>query len=188
MQKLYFGLDISTTTVGFSSIVIEDEKIKIISSIFYKPNKDDDLIKMLSDTKCFIINQMQTAQKEYNLEPIIAIEDIILCMIKTTAQTTTLLSAINRVLCVASYELYNKPISLLPVQTIRATIRKKAGLKGRLEKENVPKAIEKIMRKYNKKWKFEMELNRNKKPKPENYDRADAIAVALALAIRNEDL
>ena len=187
MRNLMAGLDISTTTVGLSIILIEDFIIKEIESSYYKPNKELDDIKMIFDTKKFIMSKIEKAEKKYSLIPIICVEDILLTTAKTTPRTITILSAINRVLCVAAFEKYNN-ICLLPVQTVRATLRKEAGLEGRLEKENVPDALELVMAKHINNWKFNWELGKRGKKNIENYDRADSISIALAVAYKNKIL
>ena len=181
------GLDISTTTLGYSLILIEDNVIKEIESEYYKPNKELDDVMMILNTKKFIMSKIEEAEKKYSLIPMICVEDILLTTNRTTPRTITILSAINRVLCVAAYEKYNN-INLLPVQTVRATLRKEAGLEGRLEKENVPDVLELIMKKHIKNWKFNWELGKRGKKMVENYDRADAISIALAVAYKNKIL
>jgi len=185
MQQLLVGLDISTTTIGFSAVVIENDKIINIDYSYFKPNKKLGQIKMLIDAKNHIISMIDKSAKKYDLEPIICVEDILVFASKTTTRTLTVLSAVNRVICVAVLEKYNN-LNLLPVATIRASIRKLALEKERIPKEDIPAAIEKIMQKHIKNWKFDWELNKNGKIKPENMDKSDGIAVAFAVAYKKK--
>ena len=90
-------------------------------------------------------------------------------------------------LCVSLYEDYNN-VSLLPVQTIRAKLRRVVNSEITISKELVPETVEKIIKKYDSNWAFEYQLNKKGKMIIENYDKADGIAVALSFAYINNYL
>jgi hypothetical protein len=134
MKKLYFGLDISTTAIGYSSIYIVDYKINTLLYSHYCPNKKLPKIEMLFDAKNKIISEIKKTEKVFETKAYVCVEDIVLFMKKSTNTTVTALSAINRVLCVGAYEHSCGNLKLIPVQTIRAQLRKMVKLKERSEK------------------------------------------------------
>ena len=190
MKKLYIGLDVSTTTIGYSIICIENGKIFDLNYSYYKPNKKLSKIHMLSEAKKIVVEIIDGAAKIYELKPIVCIEDILIFTNKTTPTTVTTLAAINRLMCVHAFDNYQ--LNLLPVATIRATLKRMVDSKVRIEKDMVPNTIETIMQTHIKGWKFNYELiskGKSKgKPKQENYDSADGVAVALACAYKNKDI
>lgn len=185
-MTLLIGLDISTTTIGFSHILIENNKIIDISYNYFKPNKKINELKMICEAKNFIIEQIDKICETYKTTPIVCVEDIMLFGgNQSTARTITILTAINRAICVSAFEKYNEQVALLPVATIRSILRKAALLEGRLEKENVPQAMETIIKKHIPEWKFDFEISKKGKTLTENYDKSDGLAVALAYSIQN---
>ncbi len=148
-KTLYIGLDVSTTTIGIGFITISKNKIEKVEQKFYSPRKNKDYekttdgtIQMLVDAKINVLNIIEDYRAiNNNIIPNIAVEDIILYMPKSTAQTTTILSAINRLICVSCIEKYGN-LKTFPVAGIRSMLRKLINQKEKLEKQNVPAAIE----------------------------------------------
>lgn len=194
-KKLYVGIDVSTTTIGIGFILIQENKIINIDSVYYSPRKfknyektADGTIEMLFDAKNNVLNMIEDYSKNIKIEPIIAVEDIILYMPKSTAQTTTILSAINKLICVSCLEKF-KNVKTYPVMTIRSNLRKLICLDSKLEKQNVPLAIEKyVAENHMQSYKYHMLTSKTGKIIDENYDMADAIAVALINALTNKDI
>ncbi|MFZ4795883.1 MAG: hypothetical protein ACOYMA_00220 [Bacteroidia bacterium] len=189
-MRLIVGLDISTSTIGWAGLFVENKQIKNVVYGYYKPLKNkDDKINFLLQTKKDILNLIKNLIiKDQIIDDIkICVEDILLFTKNTTATTVTSLAAINRVLCVSLYEDYNN-VSLLPVQTIRAKLRRVVNSEITISKELVPETVEKIIKKYDSNWAFEYQLNKKGKMIIENYDKADGIAVALSFAYINNYL
>lgn len=184
-MTLIVGLDISSTTIGISAVVINNSKITNIKYFYYKPDKSLDDIQLISKAKNDILDEVEKIQNEYSEAPIICVEDILLNTRTTTQRTITLLTAINRVICVALFERYDN-VHLLPAVSVRAILRKELNQKEQIDKDHVPFAVEKIIKKSKKNWKFEFENNRNNKPREENFDKADAVAIALAIAYKEK--
>ena len=183
-MDLIFSFDISTTTTGVGIIVVDNGKIVSVDSWFYKPDKSLDIIQMLYIFKKDIIGKVKSELAKYdNCNVHIAVEDIILYMKNSTAATTTLLSAINRLLCVSLFEEFNN-VNLIHVNTIRSTLRKKAGV-DKLDKEMIPDILEDIIGSHIDGWKFGWEKGKKGNVKKESYDKADALAVGICYLLKN---
>ncbi len=191
-MTIYIGLDISTTTIGYSAIVLKDKKITNVYYGYYCPNKKLDTIGLIVDAKNKIIKEIDNILSKYDdKEVYVCIEDILLQAKMTTAMTITKLAGINRTLCVAMQEKFGN-LKLIYVQTIRAQLKKMSGRKERVDKESVPDVLEEIICKHLKDWKFDFELKKNGKNKGgrkiENYDKADGMAVAITGAYLDKRL
>lgn len=164
------GLDASTNTIGICVLDFTlDGKFDLVAASYYKPPKKGHPIERLGTTKMAIENIIEKYKPDH-----IALEDIILFMKgKSTAKTTTSLSALNRTVGLAVYEKTNCPPTLLNVLTIRHAIKNK----DLPDKEKIPETVAEKLN-----INFPWILNKNSKPIPENYDIADGIAVALAYA------
>ena len=190
---IYIGLDISTTTIGYSAIVIKDKKITNVYYDYYCPNKKLDSISLIVDAKDKIINAINNIISKHNEDKdiYVCVEDILLQATKTTAMTITKLAGINRTLCVAMKENFGN-LKLIYVQTIRAQLKRMAGRTDRVDKESVPDVLQEIVSKHIKDWTFDFELKKIGKKKGEkkieNYDKADGMAVALAGAYLNKEI
>lgn len=187
-MELIVGLDISTTTIGYSFLTIDDNsKISSAKCFYYKPKKELPIIEMLycvkKDLMQIIINE---TDKHQDCKIHISVEDIILFMKgHSTATTITALSAINRLLCVSLYEVFEN-INLINVNTVRSCLKKELGTKEKIDKSQVADTIQTIIRANGlPDWKFDFELNRNGKSKVENEDKADGLAVSICYYLKN---
>jgi len=170
MRVLSF--DISSSTIGYG-VLEKNKKIKLIDSGYFKPLKDEcSIFKSLSEVR----KEVAKLLDKYSPD-VVAIEDITKFMPKkSSANTIIILAVYNRFIGQYCYEYMEKEPVLLPVITIRNTIK----ISNKIpEKEEIPSVLEKRLK---IKWKYE--LNRNENIRSENYDRADGIAVGLAYLMR----
>jgi len=167
------GFDVSSTCIGYCVLELKDSKINFISCDYIKPIKDGNLINRLADTRDKIKNIINDVKPDF-----IAIEDIISFMAGgSTAKTIITLTSFNRMICLCAYDYLGKSPELLSIMTIRSNIKKELKLQKNPKKEDIPEALEKIL-----KINFPWELNKKGDPKKENYDMSDSIAVAYCLA------
>lgn len=168
--KKILGLDISSTTIGYSVVKSNKTGYKLLKKGYYKPLKDCSLFESLLETKKFILDLV-----EENKPDDIAIEDITeFIQGKSTSKTIIKLTTYNRMIGLTIYEKLGIEPTLLNVNTIRSVIKPK-GYKGRLSKEDVPEVVAKILNED-----FEYIYNKKGAIAVESYDIADAIAVSLA--------
>lgn len=161
------GLDASSTTIGLSIVSFDGYGIKLEHKEFFHPPKKGNIFERLSVVRQYIMQQIDTLKPDE-----IALEDIILFMFgKSSAQTTTILAALNRTVGVAIYDKTGKPPFLYSVNFIRKNI--KLGDKSPA-KEEIPDVVANILG-----IKFPYILNKKKNIAVENFDMADSIAAAL---------
>lgn len=167
------GIDASTTTIGICILNIETDPPTIQHIDYYKPrgkgkvntNNPQILFSILSNVRKFISNII----KEHNPD-IVAIEDIAKFFPKkSSAQTITLLTALNRTVGTAAFDL-NKCPQLLNILQIRHKIKLEKKIP---EKEKVPEVLSVRLG-----IPFPYVYNKGRLI-DENYDMADALAVAL---------
>jgi len=167
MSKKILGLDVSSSTVGYGIIEIDDNnQIHFIKCNFIKPPKDGSILDRIIFTRNKLKELLDNEKPDY-----IGIEDLILFMIKSTATTTTTLSAFNRVLGIAAYDYLSFAPELFSVMSIRH------GLKlGKIvpKKEDMPELVAKHLG-----ITFPYVKDKKGKIKVESMDMADGVAVAL---------
>ncbi len=170
MSKKIFGLDISSSTVGWSVLEIDDNnQIHFIKCGFVKPPKDGSILDKVIFTRNKIKEIIDVEKPDY-----IGIEDLILFMIKSTATTTTTLSAFNRVLGIMSYDYLSSHPGLFSVMSIRHALKLGKTLP---KKEEMPDLVSKHLG-----ITFPYVKDKKGKIKSESMDMADAVAVALYYA------
>ena len=161
------GIDASSTTIGLCVLSYSDANIKLEHKEFFKPPKKGNIFERLFKIRQYIWSKLD----EFNPDEV-ALEDIILYMRgKSTAHTTTLLSAVNRVIGITIFEWLGRPPYLYPVEFIRKTIKLADETP---QKEDIPDLVASIL-----KIEYPYFLNRIKNIAVENYDIADSIAVGL---------
>jgi len=161
------GIDASTTTIGISVLAFDDDNIELRHKEYFKPPKKGNIFERLYKVREYIWEKLE----ELNPDEV-ALEDIILFMRgKSTAHTTTILSALNRVVGITIYEWHGKPPYLYPVDFIRKTIKLEDSVP---QKEEIPDLVASILD-----MEYPYFLNRIGNVAVENYDIADSIAVAL---------
>jgi len=167
------GLDISSSVIGISVIKVNDAFIHLESVEYYEPPSTQkvSLFKSLIETKKYIIEKI----KHLNPDKIV-IEDIAEHFAggASTSKTIIKLAVYNRTIGLSIYETFNIEPIMINVNTIRSIIRPKDHV-GRLLKEDVPQAIEKILN-----IKFPYEYKKSGQIDSTSYDMADAISAALA--------
>lgn len=176
MIKKVLGLDISSTTVGWCVLQIDElNNISHVDSGYFKPIKTGSIIDRIIDTRTKIQDILNKYKPDH-----IGIEDLIKFMVKSTATTVVMLTTFNRMVCVTCYDYLNKAPDLFNVMTIRHGL--KIGKKAP-KKEDMPELVAKHLG-----INFPYELitkGKNKgSPKVENGDRADGMAVALYHAFK----
>jgi Holliday junction resolvasome RuvABC endonuclease subunit len=179
----YLGLDISSTTIGISLLEEENNIIKVLNVEYYKPPKKDNIFELLSHTREYIIKKIL----ELNPDEIV-IEDFSQFMGgASTSATIILLALLNRTIGLTIYEEYSKTPHLLNVNTVRSIIRPK-DYNGKLDKFDVPMALEKIIPEYKHNFLYKTKGRAEGKVMDETYDMADSIAVALAYILSKDNV
>lgn len=170
MNKKLLSFDVSSSTIGWCILELDDSNIKYISANYFKPIKTGTILERLVNTRNKITNIINDAKPDY-----IGIEDLIKFMPKSTATTVVVLTTFNRMVCLAAYDYLKDYPSLFNVMTIRH------GLKLNKEfpkKEDMPELVAKHLG-----ITFPYEYNKKGAVKEESRDMADAIAVALYHAL-----
>ncbi len=169
-MKKILGIDVSSTTVGWGVVEIDDkDNINFIKCDFIKPSKKGTILDRLYDTREKILKIIDAEKPDY-----IGIEDLIKFMPKSTATTTTTLSAFNRMIGLLSFDYLNQHPGLFSVMAIRHGLKINKKFPN---KEEMPELVAKHLR-----FKFPYIKNKNGKIKEENFDMADGLAVALYYA------
>lgn len=175
------GIDVSSTTIGYSVLEIDDNnKIHFVECNYIKPNKDGSIIERLAETRNIVQDIIDQAKPDY-----IAIEDIVQFMQgHSTAKTIIMLTAFNRMIGLTAYDYLRKSPELFSVMTIRHGLKLNKELP---KKEDIPDLVAehlgiifpwlKTPGKTTKKGK-----KIESKIRVESYDMADGIAVALYYA------
>ena len=174
--KKILGLDISSTTIGWGLLSVNEETKEITyidSGIYHPPEKqEDNLIERLYETR----ENIALLMSKYCPDEIV-IEDILMFIAnRSTANTVICLSVFNRAIGLLARDYLGKPPIYLSVNNIRAAI--KTG-KTNPAKEEIPEIIAKHL---NIKFPyFFISRGPNKNaPHITSYDRADGLAAALA--------
>lgn len=175
MNKRVLGIDVSSTTIGYCILDIDDNNIiSLVKASYIKPIKTGSIIERIVDTRNIIKNVLEEAKPDY-----IAIEDIIQYMKgKSTAQTIIMLTTFNRMIGLCAYDYLNDAPQLFNVMSIRHGLKEGKELP---KKEDMPELVAKHLRIT---FPYERSSKGKKKGaiKVESYDLADGIAVALYYA------
>ncbi len=176
MSKI-LGFDVSSTTIGWSSLSVNDKtkEIKLLDCGYIKPIKDGYIVDRIVDTRDKILDIIKKHKPDY-----IGIEDIIKFMKgKSTADTIIMLTTFNRMTCLLAHDYLKKKPELFNVMTIRH------GLKiGKIlpKKEEMPELVAKHL---GITFPYEYQINKRSKIAKiteESYDTADGVSVALYYA------
>lgn len=167
MSKKVLGFDVSTSTVGWSLLEIDNnDNIKFIDCGYFKPIKNGSILERMIDTREKINNIIIKMSPDY-----IGIEDLIKFMVKSTATTVVMLTTFNRMVCLSAYDYLNGYPELFNVMTIRHGLKTNKILP---KKEDMPELVAKHLS-----IKFPYVYNKKGNAREENNDMADAVAVAL---------
>lgn len=170
MSKRILGFDVSSTTIGWCVLDIDDnDKINFVTCNYFKPVKKGSILERIIKTREKINSIINAAKPDH-----IGIEDLIKFMPKSTATTVVVLTTFNRMVCTTAYD-YNKNYpELFNVMTIRHGLKTGKELP---KKEDMPELVAKHLG-----ITFPYEYNKKGAVKEESRDMADAVAVALYYA------
>lgn len=176
MSKTILGFDLSSSTVGWCSLEVDEQigNIKFINCGYFKPTKKGSIIERIVDTREKILDIFDKVKPDY-----IGIEDLIKFMPKSTATTVVVLTTFNRMICLLSYDYLKSYPELFNVMTIRHGLKTNKILP---KKEDMPELVAKHL---GIKFPYvygKIDKQGNKKIKVESEDMADAVAVALYFA------
>lgn len=164
------GLDASTSTIGIA--VIQDKPLKLIHYEYYKPDKSQDELNMLTKARDYIL----AIAKKYKIDDFV-IEDYVRFMGgKSTAGTTIPLAILNMTIRLAVLDCLNIIPKSLNVMKIRHTLKTDKQLP---KKEDIPELVG-LHLQIPFPWLYKTNRKKQQVIMVESYDIADAIAVALA--------
>lgn len=168
------GFDVSSTTIGYSLLRIDDDdRISLVSCNYLKPSKKGTIIERIVDTRNKIEDIINQSEPDY-----IGVEDIIQFMKgKSTAKTIIMLTTYNRMVGLTCYDYLQRAPELFNVMSIRHGLKIDKILP---KKEDMPRLVSQhlgITFPY-----LPQKKSKKNKIKVENYDMADGIAVALYYA------
>ena len=168
------GFDVSSSRIGYG--VIDTTPLKLVDYGNIKPlNSKYNIFERLRDVYIKIGELCSLVNPDY-----IGIEDILLHMKgKSSAKTITILSIFNRTVGLSCYEKTNIIPELIPVSTIRKTIKDYYKLDNIIKKEDMPIIISKYL--YEN---FEYIYDKNNNISNITYDQSDGIAVSWSYALR----
>lgn len=160
------GFDISTATIGFGVVDIEEGVIKYVDSGYFKPPKKGDIFTKLQTVQQNIISILD----KYSADEI-AIEDILLFMKnKSQAKTIVALSIFNRTVGLTILNKTNKSPNLYNVMSIRHGLKLSKELP---KKHDMPYVLETHLN-----IKFPFSYDKKNLIKEESYDQCDGLCVA----------
>ncbi len=171
-MKKILGFDVSSTTIGYCLLEIDEASGKIDFKIanYIKPLKKGNIIERIVDTRNKIKTIIEAVKPDY-----IVIEDIIQFMKgHSTAKTIIMLTTFNRMIGLCAYDYLQKAPELFSVMSIRHGLKTGKDLP---KKEDMPELVAKHLG-----ITFPYEVNKKGKVKVESFDMADGVAVALYYA------
>jgi Holliday junction resolvasome RuvABC endonuclease subunit len=204
-MNTYISFDISTKTIGIAVISIISNKIKVQSLFYISPEKKGSEFSRLLSLK----NQILSIVRDIKLSSLFTKSDKLYVSMeksplyiprKSSANTIVKLNIYTRIVGLTLIEELKIDPLQIPVQTIRATLKKLSKSPDKINKDDVPQTIETIMKRVNgEDWSFPylkkkgeiLKVKRGKykgKYIEENYDLADSFAVALTHAFKIKDI
>ena len=204
MQQ-YIGFDVSSKTIGYSSFILTN-KIEKLKIDYFSPEKKGSEFSRLISLK----NDITRILKIIKLDPLFSKSEKVYIGIeqsplfiphKSTAATIVKLNIYTRIVGLTILEELGIEPLFIPVQTIRATLKKLSRSPDKINKFDVPKTLETIISNINKeKWVFPfikdkqnniVLVKRGKykdQVKEQNFDKADGLAVAITHAFKNKKI
>lgn len=174
-MKRVLGIDVSSTTIGYCVLEIDDSDNIIYKSMdFLKPSKKGTIIERIVDTRNKINDIINKVKPDY-----IGIEDIIQFMKgKSTAKTIIMLTTFNRMICLLAHDHLQRSPELFSVMTIRHGLKINKDLP---KKEDMPELVAKHLG-ITFPYVYKTSKKKGKTIAPESEDMADGVAVALYLS------
>jgi Holliday junction resolvasome RuvABC endonuclease subunit len=168
MTKTILGFDVSSTTIGWCVLELDEStnKITFIKAGTLKPTKKGTMVERIVDTR----SKVETIIKD-NKPDDIAIEELIKFMPKSTATTVVVLSVFNMMTCVAAHDYLSKVPNIYNVLSIRHGLKIS---KDCPKKEDMPELVANHLE-----ITFPYEYNKKGMIKEESLDKADGVAAAL---------
>lgn len=204
-MDFYISFDVSSKTIGYASFVI-NSKIEKLKIAYFSPEKKGTEFARLMSLK----NDISRILKVIKLDPFFSKSEKINISIeqsplfiphKSTAATIVKLNIYTRIVGLTILEELGIEPKFIPVQTIRATLKKLAKSAVKIEKGDVPKTLETIVSNMNNEpWNFPYIKDKQnqtclvKRGKKignyieQNYDMADALAVGLTHVYKNKQI
>jgi Holliday junction resolvasome RuvABC endonuclease subunit len=174
MQTI-LSFDISSTTIGYAVLQIDNNQIKFVSCNYLNPKKEGSIISRLVDTRDKIQTIINNVKPNY-----IGIEQIVEFMKgKSTAKTIIMLTSFNRMISLLAYDYLKTEPGIFSVMSIRHALKQN---KIFPKKEEIPALVAAHL---GVTFPWIYSKPRGKSPAKliiENYDMADAVAVGLYYA------
>jgi len=177
-MKTILGLDISSSTIGWSIIEYDDEQIVLKEYGHIKPLKSNKGSLALRASSAY--DDVYSFLKENN--PDMFASEAYANKFpagRSTARTIIVLSVFNELMSIACLKSLSYEPERYAVMTIRSSLSKFAGYKISSKEE----CFEFIKKYFSN---FSLRSNRNGKIAKECYDEADAIAVALTYILKEK--
>jgi Holliday junction resolvasome RuvABC endonuclease subunit len=170
-MKTVLGLDISSSTIGWSLLEYDDQKIELKDYGYTKPPKSNK--GSLAARASSAYDEMYLFLKKISPDSV-AVEAYAnkFPAGRSTARTIIVLSVFNELMSIACLKSLNYEPSRYAVVTVRSVLSKDAGYKISSKEE----CFEYIKKYFSN---FSLRNNKNGRIANECYDEADAIAVAL---------
>jgi Holliday junction resolvasome RuvABC endonuclease subunit len=174
-MKKVLGFDVSSTTIGYCVLEIDDDnKINYKSMSYLKPIKKGTIIERIVDTRNKIQDIINDVKPDY-----IGVEDIIQFMKgKSTAKTIIMLTTFNRMICLLAHDHLQRSPELFSVMTIRHGLKMGKDLP---KKEDMPELVAKHLG-ITFPYVYKTSKKKGKTIAVESEDMADGVAVALYLS------
>lgn len=166
--KRVLGFDISSTTIGWCHLEVDDLKktIEYKKMGYIKPSKKGTLMERIVSTRDEVLELIIKINPNE-----IGVEDLIKFMPKSTATTVVVLTTFNRMICLLAYDFLQKQPELFNVMSIRHALKLSPDLP---KKEDMPDLVAKHLG-----ITFPYEYDKKGKVKEVSRDMADGVAVAL---------
>lgn len=180
MKKKMLSFDVSSSTIGWCILSIENNIISYCQSGYIKPHNSNNILENLSFARDEVNKILQSDNFDY-----IAIEDLVKYMPNTTSTTITVLASFNRMIGLLAYDYLGRNINnlqLIAPISVRHIIKKMSKMTKLPDKKELPNIISSILN-FVFPWEFENSKRKRKKIKEENYDKSDAICCGYAAAI-----
>lgn len=163
------SLDISSSTIGWSLLRVENKKLKLVEYGYIKPTKKGTLAERAIDAKEKYIKVLNKTKPDD-----VVVEDYAskFSSGRSTARTIIVLAVFNEFIKISTIENVKIIPTSYSVRTIRSVVQKEYSMQIK-DKEEVLDFCKTMFPNY------KTHLNRNKKIKKECYDECDAVVVGV---------
>lgn len=178
---IILGLDISSSTIGWSCLTKTDDGIDLLDYGFIKPPKKElGGMSFRLDKTVVELKQLFSSKRP----AMVVVEDYArkFQQGKSSADTISILTSFNEVTCLTAYQYNNLEPERITVASIRSSIGKYLNIKT-ISKDDVFGIISSKFSSGMTK-NFKPEINRAGNIKKEYFDVSDSIAVAMAYLVK----